>query len=182
MNKGIAIATGDIIGILNSDDIFAEDSILSDVADAFLKHDIDAVYGNLSYFRTGEEDKVVRLWRSKPYYARFFEDGETPPHPTLYVRKSVYDEIGRFRTDYKIAADIEFMLRLLKVKVYSSFFLDKIMVKMRLGGTSTNGLKSYWIVTLESKRLWQENGLRYPFSLYFVRPYKKLKQLIDLAF
>lgn len=181
MNKGIKIATGNIIGILNSDDIFADNSIIVDVAKVFERTKIDAVYGNLSYFRSGEEDKVVRLWRTKPYYERFFEDGELPPHPTLYVRKEIYDEIGVFRTDYKIAADIEFMLRLLKVKKAQSFFLDKIMVKMRLGGASTSGLKSYWTVTLETKRLWAENGLTYPFKLYFIRPLKKIQQLIRLG-
>ena len=181
MNKGIKIATGNIIGILNSDDIFADNSIIGDVAKVFERTEIDAVYGNLSYFRSGEEDKVVRLWRTKPYYERFFEDGELPPHPTLYVRKEIYDEIGVFRTDYKIAADIEFMLRLLKVKKAQSFFLDKIMVKMRLGGESTSGLKSYWTVTLETKRLWAENGLTYPFKLYFIRPLKKIQQLIRLG-
>ena len=181
MNKGIKIATGNIIGILNSDDIFADNSIIGDVAKVFERTEIDAVYGNLSYFRSGEEDKVVRLWRTKPYYERFFEDGELPPHPTLYVRKEIYDEIGVFRTDYKIAADIEFMLRLLKVKKAQSFFLDKIMVKMRLGGASTSGLRSYWTVTLETKRLWAENGLTYPFKLYFIRPLKKIQQLIRLG-
>lgn len=180
MNKGIKIATGNIIGILNSDDIFAADSIISDVAKIFERTEIDAVYGNLSYFRTGEEGKIVRLWQTKPYYERFFEDGELPPHPTLYVRKKVYDGMGAFRTDYKIAADIEFMLRLLKVKKAQSFFLDKIMVKMRLGGASTSGFKSYWTVTLETKRLWAENGLTYPFKLYFIRPLKKIQQLIRL--
>lgn len=181
MNKGIKIATGNIIGILNSDDIFADNSIIGDVAKVFERTKIDAVYGNLSYFRSGEEHKVVRLWRTKPYYERFFEDGELPPHPTLYVRKEIYDEIGVFRADYKIAADIEFMLRLLKVKKAQSFFLDKIMVKMRLGGASTSGLKSYWTVTLETKRLWAENGLTYPFKLYFIRPLKKIQQLIRLG-
>ncbi len=182
MNKGIKLATGDIIGILNSDDILASDTIISDVANAFKTASIEVVYGNLSYFRTGEADKVVRLWRSKPYYDRFFEDGHTPPHPTFYVRKNVYDRVGDFRTDLKIAADIDFMLRVLKISACTAYFLDKIMVKMRLGGVSTNGLGSYWTVTKETKRIWVENGLRYPFSLYIVRPFKKIRQLLDLHF
>ncbi len=178
MNKGIRLATGDVIGLLNSDDVFASNTIISEVATVIEKKLVDVVYGNLSYFRTGSDDKIARLWRSKPYYERFFEEGETPPHPTLYVRKKIYDEIGLFKTDYKITADIEFMFRLFKVKQCNFEFLDKTMIKMRLGGASTNGLKSYWTVTKETKRVWSENGYRYPFRLYFVRPFKKLRQLI----
>ncbi len=181
MNKGIKLATGDIIGILNSDDILASDTIISDVANAFKSNSIEALYGNLSYFRTGAEDKVARLWCSKPYYDRFFEDGELPPHPTLYVRRQVYDRVGVFRTDFKITADIDFMFRLFKISTCKSFFLDKIMVKMRLGGVSTSGLGSYWTVTRETKKIWIENGLRYPLTLYVIRPFKKIRQLFDLT-
>ena len=182
MNKGIKLAIGDVIGILNSDDVLASDTTISDIVRVFKDPLIDAVYGNLSYFKTGEENKIVRLWRSKPYYDRFFEEGELPPHPTLYVRKEVYDRVGVFRTDLKIAADIDFMLRLLKISACRSFFLDKIMVKMRLGGVSTSGLNSYLTVTKETRKIWTENGLRYPLSLYIVRPIKKIRQLIDVVF
>lgn len=181
MNKGIAIATGEVIGILNSDDLLENNDIISDIAHVFQTQGTDAVFGHLSYFRTGEEDKIVRTWQSKPYYDHFFEDGETPPHPTLYVRKKVYDEIGVYRTDFKIAADIEFMLRLLKKEKRTSYFLNKEIVKMRMGGVSTNGFKSYKIITLETKKGWEINGFKYPFSLYFIRPFKKVKQLICLT-
>ena len=177
MNKGVALATGDVVGILNSDDIYADDHILSTIAEAFENQAIDAVYGNISYFRTGEEGRIVRFWRSKPYYARAFENNDVPPHPSLFVRKKVYDDIGGFRTDFKICADNEFMFRMLKLSGYKSLFLDKTIVKMRLGGASTSGLKSYWISTLEFKRVFEIHGLRQPFRMYWIRPLRKITQL-----
>jgi glycosyltransferase involved in cell wall biosynthesis len=178
MNKGIALAEGDVIGILNSDDVFASDTILSKIRAIFEDSTIDTVYGNIIFFKTGEENNVLRHWRTKPYYNRFFEDGEVPPHPALFVRKKVYDAIGLYDADFKICADHEFMLRMLKFKGYKSFFVDETLVKMRIGGVSTNGWRSYWITTWELKKAWEMNGQPYPFRLYFLRPFKKLKQLI----
>jgi glycosyltransferase involved in cell wall biosynthesis len=179
MNKGISLATGDIIGILNSDDIFASDDILENIESIFGKNDsIDAVYGNISYFRTEEPDKIVRYWKSKPYYETFFDDGNVPPHPSLFVRKKVYDEIGTYYPKFKICSDYEFMLKMFKIYNYKSYFIDTTFVRMRMGGTSTQGLKSYLITTKELKEAWNKNNLQYPFKLYFIRPLKKILQLI----
>lgn len=179
MNKGISLATGDIIGILNSDDIFASDDILENIESIFGKNDsIDAVYGNISYFRTEEPDKIVRYWKSKPYYETFFDDGNVPPHPSLFVRKKVYDEIGTYYPKFKICSDYEFMLKMFKIYNYKNYFIDTTFVRMRMGGTSTQGLKSYLITTKELKEAWNKNNLQYPFKLYFIRPLKKILQLI----
>ncbi len=177
MNKGIKKASGDIIGILNSDDIFENDNIVSEVIKKFEDLDIDALYGNISYFATENPLEIRRFWKSKPYYECFFEDGNVPPHPTLFVKKNVYDEIGVYKIKYKIAADYEFMLRMLKIHKYKSFFWDRTIVKMRLGGISTKGLNSYILSTKELKNTWEINGFKYPLSLFILRPIIKIKQL-----
>lgn len=178
MNKGVKLATGDIIGILNSDDIFIHNEIISEIINEFKTKDIDALYGNISYFSNGQPNIITRYWKSKPYHPTFFEEGEVPPHPALFVRKKVYDEIGLYKPHYKIAADHDFMFRMLKIHNYKSLYIDKTIVKMREGGVSTAGLKSYITSTKELIKVWNENGLSYPKRLFLLRPIKKIKQLI----
>lgn len=179
MNKGVKIATGEIIGILNSDDIFASDDVIQTVMDIFKNDEsIDAVYGNISYFKDDKPDEVVRYWKSKSYYTNFFDNGNVPPHPSLFVRKRVYEKIGQYYPNFKICSDYEFMLRMMKIHNYKTYFLDKTIVKMRVGGISTSGMKSYWITTKELKTSWEMNGLIYPKKLYFIRPFKKTLQLL----
>ena len=179
MNKGIALATGDIIGILNSDDIFENNNVVDEIMSIFNKNiEIDAIYGNISYFKTENPNKIVRYWKSKPYYSSFFEDGEVPPHPSLFVKKKVYNNIGMYKIYYKIAADHDFMFRMLKIHKFQSYFLDKIIVKMREGGVSTKGINSYLTSTKELVNVWSENGVVYPKLLFIIRPIKKIKQFI----
>ncbi len=178
MNKGIDMATGDLIGILNSDDIFIDNQILSKIVHEFKTRNIDALYGNISYFSTEKPGIIARYWQSKPYYSTFFDDGNVPPHPALFVKKSIYEAIGKYKIHYKIAADYEFMLRMLKIHDFKSYFLDETIVKMRLGGVSNKGLSSYIISTKELRNTWEINGLKYPLSLYMLRPYIKIKQLL----
>ena len=179
MNKGITLATGEIIGILNSDDLFESDTIIEQIMNVFQENkEIDAIYGNISYFETGEENKIKRYWKSKPYYEDFFDDGEVPPHPSLFVKKQVYDQIGTYYPNFKICSDYEFMLRMMKIHNFKTKYLDATIAKMRLGGTSTQGLKSYWITTKELKQAWEMNNFKYPIKLYFIRPFKKIKQLL----
>ncbi|MFK7979085.1 MAG: glycosyltransferase family 2 protein [Saprospiraceae bacterium] len=178
MNKGIAIATGDIIGMLHSDDIYATEDIIQEIVSPFQKHStISSIYGNLEYFKENQKDKIIRYWKAKPYHSSFFEDGEAPPHPTLFVRKKVYEKIGGYWADFKISGDNEFMFRMLKIYQFKSFYLDKTIVKMRLGGISTRGFKSYLISTIELTRVWTMNGYQYPKHLLYKRPLKKLPQL-----
>jgi glycosyltransferase involved in cell wall biosynthesis len=178
MNKGIDLAKGDLIGILNSDDIFIDNEIISKIVHEFKTRNIDALYGNISYFSTEKPSTIARYWQSKPYYSTFFDDGNVPPHPALFVKKSVYNAIGKYKIHYKIAADYEFMLRMLKIHDFKSYFMDETIVKMRLGGVSNKGLSSYIISTKELRNTWEINGLKYPLSLYWLRPYIKIKQLL----
>ena len=179
MNKGIKNATGQVIGILNSDDVYIDEKVISEVANQFRKDkDVFAVYGNISFFKTETPDKTERTWISKPYYENFFEDGEVPPHPALFVKKEVYDKIGTYFPDFKIASDYEFMLRMLKVHNYKSTHLDKILVRMRLGGESTNGIHNLILNNKEVFQAWKMNKLSPPMKFYFKRPIKKLIQLV----
>jgi glycosyltransferase involved in cell wall biosynthesis len=178
MTKGVKLATGDIVGILNSDDVFSSDSIISDVVDIFIKDpSIDAVYGNIIYFKTEAPDKPVRTWITKPYYDKFFDDGEVAPHPSLFVKKSVYDAIGAYFPDFKISSDYEFMFRAFKVHHYKPYHLNKFVVKMRVGGESTKSFKNVLIANREVRKAWEMNNRKPNFRFWILRITKKILQL-----
>lgn len=179
MNKGIKIAKGDVIGILNSDDIYASKNTLSNVMSIFDgESNIDSVYGNIIYFKNNSPSKITRTWVTKSYYGSFFEDGEILPHPGLFVRKKIYKEIGAYKTDFEIGADYEFIFRMLKMNNCSSFFIDETIVKMREGGISTKNVKSYFTSLKEVKRAWEINNMPIPKNFYLKRYLRKIKQLI----
>lgn len=181
MNKGIRHSTGDIIGILNSDDLYQDANVIQAVMSYFEDITVDVVYANLSYFKTETPNKIERVWVSKPYYEDFFEDGEAPPHPTLFVRKKVYDTIGCYYPDFKIASDYEFMLRVLKQNKYKALHIDQTIVKMRLGGESTKGLHNLILNNKEVLKAWKMNNLTPPLKFYIKRPLKKILQLAKHA-
>ncbi len=179
MNKGIGMATGDVIGIINSDDLYADAQVLTKVLACFEADDkLDAVFGDLSYFDTDSPSIVKRLWRSQPYRAGYFETGHVPPHPTLFVRKRVYDAIGTYYPNFRISSDYEFMLRMLKVNGYKSRHLPEVLVRMRLGGESTASWRNIVIGNREVLQAWRMNGLRPPLRLLLIRPVRKLSQLL----
>jgi len=178
MTKGVGLVTGDIVGILNSDDVFASNSIISEVADVFINDpSIDAVYGNIVYFKTEAPDKPVRTWITKPYYDKFFDDGEVAPHPSLFVKKSVYDTIGAYYPDFKISSDYEFMFRAFKVHHYKPYHLNKFVVNMRVGGESTKSFKNVLIGNKEVRIAWEMNGKRPNLRFWLLRITKKVLQL-----
>jgi len=178
MNKGIAMAQGDVIGILNADDLLYEETTIEKIAAVFSSYpEIQLLYGNIEYFRDSNYSEVIRYWRTKNYYPSFFEDGKAPPHPSLFVRAKVYRDIGIYDSSFKIAADYEFMLRAMKIHKLSSFFLDKTLVRMRLGGRSTNGIMSYLKSIKELKRAWRMNNLSTPKALILKRLILRLQQL-----
>lgn len=172
MNKGIRLASGDVIGTLNSDDTLINDQVITKIAEIFLKKpEIDCVYGNLVFVNS--DGKVVRKWQSRPYKPGLFAQSWTPAHPTFYCRREVFEKYGLYKTDYKIAADVEFMLRVLELHKIKSYFLDETLVSMSMGGVSTQGLKSTITITKEMHRAFKENGL--PFNLPKYLFYKGLK-------
>ena len=160
INKGIQMATGSIIGILNADDFYADDTVLKNVLNQFeIDPSIDIVYGDLNYVHKLSPSKIFRKWVSKNYYDNFFEDGNDLPHPTMFVRKEVYDKIGNYNTSLKIASDYEWMLRALKVNQIKSKYIPILMINMRLGGVSNKSLLNVIRQNLEVMNAWKLNGL-----------------------
>jgi glycosyltransferase involved in cell wall biosynthesis/GT2 family glycosyltransferase len=145
MNKGIALATGDLIGFLNSDDAYCEAGSLARLAQAASATQADFVFGDLVYVRDGPGqlgNEIVRYWRAGELRPGNLRWGWMPPHPTLYVRRTVFDQVGRFDDSFRIAADYEFILRLLKSRRWRGAYVPSVIVKMRLGGASNQSLKA----------------------------------------
>lgn len=136
LNKGVARASGDVVGFLHADDIYANSEVLSRVAEAFTDPTVDAVYGDLQYVRKDNMSKVVREWRSSTFNPQCLARGWMPPHPTLYIRRGWYERVGGFDLKYRIAADYFFILRLFSQPGFQAIYLPEVMVKMRVGGES----------------------------------------------
>ncbi len=179
MNKGIQMATGDVIGILNSDDLYYDDRVLADVMKEFGEdNELDILYGDLLYVKSSDTDRIVRNWVSRPYYQRFFENGNVPPHPALFLRRRVYDEAGLFELKFKLTSDYEFMLRIFKKYNFKSKYINRIMVKMRLGGATNKSIANIVKGNIEILKAWKKNELHPPFYLMLVRVVKRLIQFV----
>ena len=177
INKGISRASGDIIGLMHSDDFFADDDVLNRVAEAFRNQEIDGVYGDLEYVSACNTSKIVRHWRSGPYCANHLKRGWMPPHPTLYLRREVFDRWGLYDTSMSIAADYEAMLRyLVKGKIRLAYIPD-VMVKMRVGGESNRSLSRILRKSREdyiALRRYDVGGVR----TLMLKNFSKLKQFL----
>lgn len=179
MNKGIKAATGDVIGILNSDDLYQDNEVIKDIMNLFNSDSgLDIVYGNLVYVKKEQVDQVVRNWKSKEYYAKFFDDGNVPPHPSLFLKKSVYEKVGFFDLNFKLAADYEFMFRVFKKHNFNAKYIDRLIVKMRLGGETNKSFKNIINQNKEILKAWKQNGFNAPTSLMISRISKRLIQFI----
>jgi glycosyltransferase involved in cell wall biosynthesis len=141
MNKGIRLATGEIVGILNSDDVYAHDRVLEMVVDVMKNAEIDACYGDLVYVNK-DMSRAVRLWRSCSYRKGLFSRGWTPPHPAFFVRRPVYEKYGVFDLNYVLAADFELLFRFLEKHQVCSVYVPGVFVKMRLGGATNKDIKN----------------------------------------
>lgn len=152
MNKGIALATGDVIGFINADDFYPTSDVLAMVAAAFESSGADCCYGDLCYVQQADVSKTVRYWRSSAFASGMFGRGWCPPHPTFFVRREVYARLGGFDLNFKIGADIELMARFLEVGRISSHYVPKILVHMRMGGTTNRSLSNIVKQNLEIRR------------------------------
>ena len=159
MNKGIALATGEYIGMLNADDLFADKDVLQNIVDKFQQTSADAVFSCLNIVDKYNLKKTLRKYRVTKLNSALMRIGVMPPHPTFYCKKACYNEVGLYRTDYKIAADFEMLARLLMRQKISWSFLDKITVTMRSGGLSDSGFLSSIKLNYEIIRACKENGL-----------------------
>jgi glycosyltransferase involved in cell wall biosynthesis len=143
MNKGIKIAKGEIIGFLHSDDLYANNSVLSTVANVFRKNPfIDACYADLIYVKRANTTKIVRYWKSNKFILGSFSKGWSPPHPTFFVRSHVYKSFGNFNLNYPIISDVELMMRFLEINKIQTLYLNEVWIKMRIGGLSNKSFRS----------------------------------------
>lgn len=159
LNKGIRCATGDVVGFLHADDLYEAPESLAQVAAAFADPAVDAVYGDLVYVRHSDTAQVVRYWRAGPFVAGCLARGWMPPHPTFYVRRSVYERLGLFDTRFRIAADYESILRILGRGGVRPVYLPQVLVRMRLGGISNRSMRSMLMKSREDYAAMQINGI-----------------------
>ena len=142
LNKGLSQATGDIVGFVHSDDVLASDTILTEIADDFENKSLDGVYGDLEYVAKENSNSVIRHWKSKPFHPNLLNKGWMPAHPTLFLKRDVYEKYGDFDLSYNIAADYDFMLRILKDQTLKFSYLPEVITKMRVGGASNRSIKN----------------------------------------
>ena len=176
MNKGLAMATGEVVGFLNADDFLAHDAVISTIANAMEKHHSDAVYGDLDYVDAADMNRVVRRWKPGTYRPGAFRKGWVPPHLTFYCRKAVYDRLGGYREDFMVAADFELMLRFIEKHHIPVHYLPEVLVNMRAGGTA-DCLKGRWRGNREILKSFGINGLRLSPLFFLYKPIAKLSQL-----
>jgi glycosyltransferase len=176
MNKGISLATGDIIGILNSDDFYTNKYVLKKVAEIFDRWQIDSCYGDLQYVDYVDTRKVVRKWKSNKYKPRSFFWGWMPPHPTFFVKHSIYERFGKFNLNLGSAADYELMLRFLVKHRITTGYISEVLVNMRTGGASNSSIKKRLIANRMDRKAWEVNGLKpFPWTTY-LKPLRKIGQ------
>ncbi len=176
MNKGVEKATGDLVGILNSDDFYANNSVISNIVVAINKNNSDSIYANLVYVDRLNPEKTIRTWRSGEYKHNLFLKGWMPPHPTFFVKKWVYEKYGKYNTSLKSAADYEFMLRVLHKQGISTSYFSETITKMRTGGESNISLKNRLRANREDRKAWKLNGLKPNLFTLIRKPLSKMKQ------
>ena len=176
MNKGIRLAGGDIIGILNSDDIYTSNDVIKTVVQEIEQNNTDVCWGDLVYVDTKNTDKVIRYWKSFEYQEGKFKNGWHPPHPTFFVKKEVYDKYGIFNLDFLISADYELMLRFLEKHRVKSCYIPQTLVKMRIGGRSNKNIKNIIKANIECYKAWKINGLKINPLRIFLKPLSKIPQ------
>jgi glycosyltransferase involved in cell wall biosynthesis len=160
MNTGIGLATGDIVGFINSDDFYASNDVVSSVVRAFDIFRPDVVWGDLCYVAKRNPDRIIRYWRSSAFMPGAFSRAWCPPHPTFFVRRSVYTRFGGFSPGYRIAADVELMMRLLETYRLRSHYLPKVLVNMRMGGETNRSLRNIVLQNQEIMHALSEHDLR----------------------
>jgi glycosyltransferase len=179
INVGLMCATGDVIGLMHSDDEYSDESVLSEIACLF-EQGFDVVYGDLNYISNSSDRKVIRRWKSKPFRPGMERQGWMPPHPTVYVRKSVLSRIGKYKTDYRIAADYDFILRLFSLSELKFGYIDRPLVSMRVGGASNRNLKNIIQKSKEDVQIMISHGFGI-WGMFRAIAYKNLSKLTQFT-
>lgn len=179
MNKGIKMATGDIVGIINSDDFYHKPDIIEKVASTFIENKaVQAVFGDVRFVNPNNLDKTVRYYRAKNFNVNRFRFGFMPPHPTFFTYKHNFEKFGYYQTDYKIAADYELLIRFLYTNGLKYKYLPLDIMKMRTGGASTKSLKSNLVLNQEIVRACRENGIYTNMVILMLKYFSKVWELI----
>ncbi|MDG1158229.1 MAG: glycosyltransferase family 2 protein [Flavobacteriales bacterium] len=178
MNKGVLAASGDVIGILNSDDFYADDDVLKDVNAKFEESPIEGLYADLVYVDRNNPLRIIRNWKSGAYEHGLFRKGWMPPHPTFFVKKACYDRLGIYNTSLRSAADYELMLRFIHKEEIKITYLPRIITKMRVGGQSNVSLKNRIKANKEDRKAWEMNGLKPGLFTLVRKPLSKIKQYL----
>ncbi len=179
LNKGIKIASGDIIGFLHADDFYENNKVIENIVLQFKEFNTDSVYGDLQYVKKNNANSVIRNWKAGKFSFKKLKTGWMPPHPSFFVKKEIYNKYGLFNTDLKIAADYDLMIRFLGKHKISTHYLPKVIVKMRWGGKSNKNIKNIIAKSKEDYKAIKTNkigGLR----TLFLKNFNKIKQFIFL--
>lgn len=168
MNRGIARAIGDVIGILNSDDFYHDEHVLEDINRAMENQPIDCVYGDLKFVQADNTNKVVRIWKGSQHENGAFLRGWHPAHPTFYARRACFEKYGTFNTSFAVSADFELMLRFIEVEGIRNRYIPRYFVKMRMGGESTGSLRNILRGNHGILRALREHGF-HPSTLFVLR-------------
>ena len=181
LNKGIAAATGSVIGVLHSDDFYARDNVVRRVADEMGRRELDLVYGDVAYVHPRDLGKVVRVFSSRRFRPDRIAWGWVPAHPALFVSRRLFERFGPFKTDYKIAGDFEFVARVFAKPAFRYAYVPKVLVKMRMGGVSTRGWRSTLLLNREFMRACRENGIHTNYFKLLSRYPAKVLEFLPLA-
>lgn len=174
LNKGLTIADGEVVGILHSDDLYSDNAILYDVAQLFKDPNIDAVYGDLDYVSKHDTDTIIRRWKAHYYSPDMLSWGWMPPHPTLFLRRRVIEQMGGFETKFRISADYDAVLRYLCCGNIKLIYMPRVMVKMRVGGVSNRSCSNIIQKSLEDYQIIKSHG--WGLKTLFFKNVRKLKQ------
>jgi len=180
INRGMQRAQGDVVGLMHSDDVFAHETVLSQIAHAFEDPQVDCVYGDLQYVASGDTNRVIRHWKSGDYSREILKRGWMPPHPTFYLRRAILERLGDYDTSYQIAADYDAMLRWLWTGGIRPAYIPEVLVKMRVGGESNRSLSRIMQKSREDLRVLKSNGVGGVQALFLkniskIRQFKTLK-------
>lgn len=176
-NKGLARASGDVVAVLNSDDVFYDDNVLSLVAEAFNNTGCGVVYGDAVMVRQDDLYSIVRFWKSSEFILGSFKDGWHPPHPSFFVRKAIYDSFGNFDTSISVSADFELMLRFMETNKVKAQYVSRVLTRMRVGGHSQS-IKNILTGAQSIKKSFHKNKISINVTRYFFNRYlSKLKEI-----
>ena len=179
MNKGIGMATGDVIGLLNADDFYRHNRVIENMVATFERTGSDAVYGDMLYVDRNDPQKLKRYWRSGWYRDNAFLWGWMPGHLSFFAKRMLYEKHGAFRLDMKSAADYELMLRFIHKNKAKLAYMDEVTIVMRAGGISNSSLKNRLRANREDQIAWQLNNLKPYFFTFWLKPLRKLKQYVS---